>query len=81
MMRSLNALIRFIGIALIPIGAALFYNQYVIQDLGLRQSMVSMVAALIGMIPEGLFLLTSVALALSVMRRGDPGAGGCPLRR
>ena len=68
MMRSLNALIRFIGIALIPIGAALFYNQYVIQDLGLRQSMVSMVAALIGMIPEGLFLLTSVALALSVVR-------------
>ena len=39
-----------------------------IQDLGLRQSMVSMVAALIGMIPEGLFLLTSVALALSVVR-------------
>ena len=68
MMRSLNALIRFIGIALIPIGAALFYNQYVIQELGLRQSMVSMVAALIGMIPEGLFLLTSVALALSVVR-------------
>ena len=61
-------MIRFIGIALIPIGAALFYNQYVIQDLGLRQSMVSMVAALIGMIPEGLFLLTSVALALSVVR-------------
>ena len=68
MMRSLNALIRFIGIALIPIGIALFYNQYVIQGLGFRQSMVSMVAALIGMIPEGLFLLTSVALALSVVR-------------
>ena len=38
------------------------------QDLGLRQSVVSTVAALIGMIPEGLFLLTSVALAVSVVR-------------
>ena len=68
MMRSLDHLIRFIGIVLIPIGLALFYNQFVSQDLGLRQSVVSTVAALIGMIPEGLFLLTSVALAVSVVR-------------
>ena len=68
MMRSLDHLIRFIGVVLIPIGILLFYNQYVNQDLGLRQSVVSMVAALIGMIPEGLFLLTSVALAVSVVR-------------
>lgn len=68
MMRALDRLIRFIGAALIPIGAALFYNQYTVQQLGLRQSMVSMVAALIGMIPEGLFFLTSVALAVSVVR-------------
>lgn len=68
MMRSLDRLIRFIGIVLVPIGAALFYTQFVTQDLGLRQSVVSTVAALIGMIPEGLFLLTSVALAVSVVR-------------
>ena len=68
MMRSLDSLIRFIGIVLIPIGAALFYNQFINQDLGLQQSVVSTVAALIGMIPEGLFLLTSVALAVSVVR-------------
>lgn len=68
MMRSLDILIRFIGVALIPIGAALFYTQYFTQDLGLRQAVVSTVAALIGMIPEGLFLLTSVALAVSVVR-------------
>ena len=68
MMRSLDRLIRFIGIVLIPIGAALFYNQFINQDLGLQQSVVSTVAALIGMIPEGLFLLTSVALAVSVVR-------------
>ena len=68
MMRSLDHLIRFIGVVLIPIGVLLFYNQFVNQDLGLRQSVISMVAALIGMIPEGLFLLTSVALAVSVVR-------------
>ena len=68
MMRSLDRLIRFIGVVLIPIGGALFYTQYVTQDLGLRQAVVSTVAALIGMIPEGLFLLTSVALAVSVVR-------------
>ena len=68
MMRSLDHLIRFIGVVLIPIGAALFYTQFVTQELGLRRSIVSTVAALIGMIPEGLFLLTSVALAVSVIR-------------
>ena len=68
MMRSLDRLIRFIGVVLIPIGGALFYNQYAVQELGLRQAVVSTVAALIGMIPEGLFLLTSVALAVSVVR-------------
>ena len=68
MMRSLDRLIRVIGVALIPIGIALFHNQYIVQNLGLRQSVISMVAALIGMIPEGLFFLTSVALAVSVVR-------------
>ena len=68
MMRSLDRLIRVIGIAIIPIGIALFYNQHIILGMGIRESVVSMVAALIGMIPEGLYLLTSVALAVSVVR-------------
>lgn len=68
MMRSLQRLIRVIGIALIPIGLILFFKQYYFLDLSFRQAMVSMVAALIGMIPEGLYLLTSVALAVSVIR-------------
>ncbi len=68
MMRSLDRLIKFIGVVLIPLGGALFYTQFVTQGLGLRRSVVSTVAALIGMIPEGLFLLTSVALAVSVIR-------------
>ena len=68
MMRSLDRLIRFIGVALIPIGITLFYNQYFRQGQALEQAIPSTVAALCGMIPEGLFLLTSVALAVSVVR-------------
>lgn len=68
MMGSLDKLIRFIGIALIPMGIALFAKQFWVLDLGLQASVKFTVAALIGMIPEGLYLLTSVALAVSVLR-------------
>ena len=68
MMASLTKLIRFIGIALIPMGAILFWKQYFVLDLGIRQAVTATVAALIGMIPEGLYLLTSVALAVSMIR-------------
>ena len=68
MMKSLDKLIRFIGFALIPIGAALFYNELMVQENAFSEAVPAVVAALIGMIPEGLYLLTSVALAVSVMR-------------
>ena len=68
MMASLTKLIRFIGIALIPMGGILFWKQYFILELGLKQAITATVAALIGMIPEGLYLLTSVALAVSMIR-------------
>ena len=68
MMKSLDRLIRVIGFALIPLGIALFCNEFLVQEQSFSTSITSMVAALIGMIPEGLYLLTSVALAVSVMR-------------
>ncbi|MDD4850822.1 MAG: cation-translocating P-type ATPase, partial [Gemmiger sp.] len=68
MMRSLDNLIRFIGIALVPLGIVLFLKQYQVLELGLKDSVNATVAALIGMIPEGLYLLTSVALAVSMIR-------------
>lgn len=68
MMRSLDRLIRFIGILLIPFGILLFLQQYDVLELTLRDSVEATVAALIGMIPEGLYLLTSVALAVSMIR-------------
>ena len=68
MMASLTRLIRFIGFALVPMGAILFWKQYFVLELGLKQAVTATVAALIGMIPEGLYLLTSVALAVSMIR-------------
>ena len=68
MAKSMDSLIRVVGFALIPVGIALFYQQYVVQQLGLTESANGTVAALVGMIPEGLYLLTSVALAASAVK-------------
>ena len=68
MMRSLDRLIKFIGVALIPIGAVLIWKQHWVLELSMKETVDATVAALIGMIPEGLYLLTSVALAVSMMR-------------
>lgn len=61
---SLNFIIKYIGIAIIPIGVLLFLKQYYLLDYSFTESIVPTVSALIGMIPEGLVLLTSVALAV-----------------
>ncbi len=68
MMRSLDKLIRVIGFTMVPVGALLFWKQAFVLELGVQAAVKSTVAALIGMIPEGLYLLTSVALAVSVLR-------------
>lgn len=68
MMASLDNLIKVIGIVLIPIGLLMLLKHIFILHISYEQSMVSTVAALVGMIPEGLYLLTSVALALSVIK-------------
>lgn len=68
MIRSLNKLVVGVGIIIIPIGGILFYQQYILSGNTLRESVTSMTAAVIGMIPEGLFLLASVALVVSVMK-------------
>ena len=68
MIRSLDKLVKFVGIALIPIGSVLFAQSFFFNDETFRDSVTSMVAAVIGMIPEGLYLLASVALAVSSIR-------------
>lgn len=68
MMNALDKLIRVVGIALIPVGMVLFYQEYKVLKLGWTNSVEATVAALVGMIPEGLYLLTSVAMAVSSMK-------------
>lgn len=68
MIRSLNKLVKMVGILIIPIGLLLFGQQFFVSHETFRESITSMVAAVLGMIPEGLYLLASVALAVSVMR-------------
>ena len=66
--RSLNAFVKIAGIAIVPIGILLFGQQYLFGEASALLAMQPMAAAVIGMIPEGLFLLASVTLALSAMR-------------
>lgn len=68
MIRSLDKLVKWVGVAIIPIGIILFIQAFVFQSEGFRSSVTSMIAAVIGMIPEGLYLLASVALAVSSIR-------------
>ena len=67
LMNSLNKIIKVISILIIPLGLLLFLNQYNL-DKNLELAVINTVAALIGMIPEGLVLLTSTVLAVSVIR-------------
>ena len=68
MIRALDRLVKIVGVIIIPIGIILFSQQHFINETPIRESVTATVAAIIGMIPEGLYLLASVALAVSVMR-------------
>lgn len=68
MIRAINHLIKWVGIIIIPLGIALFSQAYFVNKQSFAESISSMEAAIIGMIPEGLYLLTTVALALAAMR-------------
>ena len=68
MIRSLDKLVKCVGVAIIPIGIILVAQSLVFQNASFHSSITSMVAAVIGMIPEGLYLLASVALAVSSIR-------------
>ncbi len=68
MMRSLTRLVQVIGVVIIPMGIALFLRQRAMLDLTTKENVEKTTAALIGMIPEGLYLLANVALAVSVVK-------------
>ena len=68
MMRSLTLLLYVIGAAIIPMAALLITRQHNALGMSWTDSIVSTAAAILGMIPDGLYLLVSIALAVSVIR-------------
>jgi cation-transporting ATPase E len=67
-MDSIDRIVKVVGFGIIPIGALLFWKQFVVLNDTLQNSVVSTTAAMVGMIPEGLVLLVSVCFAVSVVK-------------
>ncbi len=67
-MRSVNGIVKYVSIALFPVGALLFSSQFFLQHIDWQSAILSTTSALVGMIPEGLILLTSTVLAVAVIR-------------
>ncbi|HAF57192.1 MAG TPA: ATPase P [Lactococcus lactis] len=68
MLRALNKLLKWVSFIILPIAVILFTQNYFVNHNTLQTSVVAMVAAVIGMIPEGLYLLTPIALTLSSVK-------------
>ncbi len=67
---SMNRILKVISILIIPLGVGLFLQQYLLLNASFADAVIKMVAAVLGMIPEGLVLLTSIALAVGVIHLG-----------
>jgi len=68
MVSALKKLVQFIGIVIIPVGIAMFFQQFRQPIITVAEATVATVGALVGMIPDGLYLLVSMALTVSVLR-------------
>ena len=68
MMRSLSSLVKWIGVLILPLGALMCVKEVLWLHRSVQEGVVSTIGAMVGMIPEGLYLLTSLALAASVLR-------------
>ncbi len=66
--KSLDRIVKVIGIIIIPVGAVLLIQEWFVLEGGFRSSVISMVAAVLGMIPEGLYMTASIAMVVSAMR-------------
>ena len=70
LMTDLNKLLKLVSIILVPLGLLLFCKQFFLAGAPLDQAVPSSVAAMLGMIPGGLILLTSMAMAVGVVKLG-----------
>ena len=65
---DINSIVKFVGWAIIPVGLLLASSQFLRRDEGWKQAIIKTVGGLVGMVPEGLILMTSVAFAVGVIR-------------
>ena len=70
LMRDMKRIIKYVSIAIVPIGVFLYWKQRSALDMTMEETVTATVASVLGMIPEGLILLTSVALAAGVVKLG-----------
>ena len=68
MLKALDTIIKVLAVCIVPVAIGLFVNSIIISEQTIDRSIISTAAALIGMIPEGLYLLTSVIMAVSTVR-------------
>ena len=66
--RTINSILKIVTILIIPVGVLLFISQYFSSGQTYSEAILSTVAGIIGMIPEGLVLLTSIALTAGVIK-------------
>lgn len=67
LMRSINWIIRIVTIAIFPLGLLMFYTNKLTTST-INEAVTGTVASVVGMIPEGLVMLTSIALAVGVIK-------------
>jgi len=70
LMENMRKIIRYVSVVIVPMGLLLFWRQIAAHDMDMESIVTKTVAAMVGMIPEGLILLTSVALTMGVIRLG-----------
>ena len=68
LMRQINNILKVVTVLIIPIGVALFITQFFMSGQTYTESVLSSVAGIIGMIPDGLVLLTSISLTVGVIK-------------
>ena len=68
MILSLDKLVKVMGIIIIPVGIVMMIQQMVVLDMKLQESVIAMVAAVLGMIPEGLYITASIAMVVSAIK-------------
>lgn len=66
--RTINKILKIVTILIVPVGILLFVTQYFYSNQTYSEAILGTVAGIVGMIPEGLVLLTSVALTAGVIK-------------